>query len=379
MIMAYQGEPGAYSEGRRCSSAGPATETLPCKTFDDVFEAVAEEAGDARRGAARELDRRHDPPQLRPAARARPVDHRRGGARRRPLPAGAAGHDARRREGRLLASAGAGAVRALSEGPRRRPSKRSTTPPAAPSWWPSRSWPAPRRSPRGGRPRCSGSRCCRKRCRTTSSTSRASPSSAASPPRRQQDDDGLRAAEHAGRAVQGAERVRAARHQPDQARPPRSADRAFSSAVSMALAGAPSIAVRVDDVAPPVDDRHERHHQLVTLGPGDAGIRQRQRARAGDHLYVPREPGSPDCAARVVASYRPRRAQSTDNCREPNSHVSSFLALSTGRIVPHSASLVALGSGLRAPPLGFGLQDERFRITARPAKRRSRPPAPPHG
>ena len=72
VIIAYQGEPGAYSEAAALQYGGPDTETLPCKTFDDVFEAVAEQQGDARRRAARELDRRHHPPQLRPAARARP-------------------------------------------------------------------------------------------------------------------------------------------------------------------------------------------------------------------------------------------------------------------------------------------------------------------
>ena len=84
-----------------------------------------------------------------------------------------------RREDRVLAPAGAGAVREVSERAAASPSKPCTTRPAAPSWWPSRSWPAPRRWRRAGRPRCSASRCCRKRCRTTSSTSRASRSSAA--------------------------------------------------------------------------------------------------------------------------------------------------------------------------------------------------------
>ena len=71
--LAYQGEPGAYSEAAARDLRRPGAETLPCKSFDDVFEAVAEAAGHARRAAARELDRRHHPPQLRPAGRARPV------------------------------------------------------------------------------------------------------------------------------------------------------------------------------------------------------------------------------------------------------------------------------------------------------------------
>lgn len=39
MRLAYQGEPGAYSEAAALQYA-PHTDTLPCKTFDDVFEAV---------------------------------------------------------------------------------------------------------------------------------------------------------------------------------------------------------------------------------------------------------------------------------------------------------------------------------------------------
>jgi arogenate/prephenate dehydratase len=38
--LAYQGEPGAYSEAAALQFGGPHTETLPCKSFDEVFEAV---------------------------------------------------------------------------------------------------------------------------------------------------------------------------------------------------------------------------------------------------------------------------------------------------------------------------------------------------
>ena len=79
VIIAYQGEPGAYSEAAALRHGGPGTETLPCKSFDDVFDAVAGGHGLVRRRAARELDRRHDPPQLRSAGRARHPHHRRGG------------------------------------------------------------------------------------------------------------------------------------------------------------------------------------------------------------------------------------------------------------------------------------------------------------
>jgi prephenate dehydratase len=38
--LAYQGEPGAYSEAAALQYGGAHAETLPCKTFDEVFEAV---------------------------------------------------------------------------------------------------------------------------------------------------------------------------------------------------------------------------------------------------------------------------------------------------------------------------------------------------
>jgi prephenate dehydratase len=41
--LAYQGEPGAYSEAAALAYGGPGTETMPCKSFDEVFEAVVKE------------------------------------------------------------------------------------------------------------------------------------------------------------------------------------------------------------------------------------------------------------------------------------------------------------------------------------------------
>jgi prephenate dehydratase len=50
MRVAFQGEPGAYSEAAALEHFGPQAVTVPCETFDDVFARV--ESGDCERGLA---------------------------------------------------------------------------------------------------------------------------------------------------------------------------------------------------------------------------------------------------------------------------------------------------------------------------------------
>jgi prephenate dehydratase len=44
LCVAFQGEPGAYSELSALEFFGPETKTLPCQTFDDVFAAISSAA-----------------------------------------------------------------------------------------------------------------------------------------------------------------------------------------------------------------------------------------------------------------------------------------------------------------------------------------------
>ena len=96
MKIAYQGEPGAFSEaasrlGQRGRDARAVQELRGCVRRRRAGTGVM------RRAADRELDRRQHSPQLRPADRKPPADRRRGRSAGRASPAGAAGRDARRR------------------------------------------------------------------------------------------------------------------------------------------------------------------------------------------------------------------------------------------------------------------------------------------
>ena len=221
MKIAYQGEPGAFSEAA-ARRVGADAALVPCRSFEEVFAAV--EQGPAQYGVL-------------------PIENSIGGSIHRnydlllehqlpivgevELPVvhhllALPGRDARRPAARLLASAGAGAVRAVPADADRRRDHRDL---------------------RHGRQREDGGR--RQARRTPRRSRRRAPArcSASSPlassiqdfddnitrflvigrrplQRRvaRQDVDRVLAAERAGLAVQGAERLRAARHRPDQAR-----------------------------------------------------------------------------------------------------------------------------------------------------------------
>ena len=185
---------GRLQRGRGAADRRPTRSCVPCRRASRRCS-TRSTAGpaDLRRRADRELDRRQHPPQLRPAARARAADRRRGRAAGRPPSAGAAGHDARRPAPRLLAPAGAGAVRAVpAHADAASRSSPPTTRPAARRWSPTQRLDGRRGDRlgarrRGVRPR----RRSRRRSRTSTTTSRASWSSAARPiqrRRRRQDD-----------------------------------------------------------------------------------------------------------------------------------------------------------------------------------------------
>ena len=88
---------------RRRHEVFPDGEAMPCATFEDTIAAVQSGAADSRRRAGRELalwpHRRHPPP----AARKRPLHHRRALPARRDEPAGRTGRHAGRHQGGAVA------------------------------------------------------------------------------------------------------------------------------------------------------------------------------------------------------------------------------------------------------------------------------------
>ncbi len=112
MRIAFQGETGAFGEAaaERVDARGAAHRvsrhsTASSKPSSAVLRHTA--------SADRELDRRHDSPDLRSAARARALDRRGGGGSRRAPSPRSARIDDRGAPAHLLAPAGARAVRAL--------------------------------------------------------------------------------------------------------------------------------------------------------------------------------------------------------------------------------------------------------------------------
>ena len=299
MKIAYQGEPGAFSEAA-ARRVEPDAQLIPCRSFEEVFDAVQAGTSALRRPADRELDRRQHPPQLRPAARAHelpivgevelPVVHHLlalpgatlDGLRRvyshpqalaqcerflRTLTgveiiatydtAGSAKMvaDAGLTDAAAIASARAGEVFGLDLARRLDPGLRRQH----------HALPRHRRR-------------------------------AAAEPRRRQDVDRLLAAQRAGVAVQGAERVRAARHRPDEAR----------------VAADPGPALGVS-----VLRRSRRRARRGALH-ARAGASRRVRADAAHARHVRElEDATRGCSPTRSRWCRDRRRQSADDRREP--------------------------------------------------------------
>ena len=87
--LPIQGEPGAYSEAAALRFSDHA-DLIAVRSLRRRVHGRRDGPGHARDPAGRELDRRQHPSQLRPAARARPADRRRGRAAHPAPPAGAA-------------------------------------------------------------------------------------------------------------------------------------------------------------------------------------------------------------------------------------------------------------------------------------------------
>ena len=220
MKIAYQGEPGAFSEAASRLVSADAT-LVPCKSFEEVFAAV--EQGPAQYGVlpiensiGGSIHRNYDLLMENHL----PIVGR-GRSAGRASSAGASGRGADGDQARLLASAGAGAVRTVSADAVRGRDHRDLR--------------HGRQREDGGRrqaDRHGGDRVGARRRdlrphaarvvhsgfqRQHHALHRHRPASAVGR-RARQDDDRVLAAERAGLAVQGAERVRAARRGPDEAR-----------------------------------------------------------------------------------------------------------------------------------------------------------------
>ena len=222
MRIAYQGEPGAFSEAA-ARRVAPDAQLLACRSFEEAFAAVE---------AAR------------PTTAVVPIENSIGGSIHRnydlllehelpivgevELPVvhhllALPGATLERLTARLLASAGAGAVRAVpADADRRRDRRHLRHRPAAPRWWPTSSSTdaAAIASARAGEvfgltPLAVGDPGLR---RQHHALPRHRPRGRCRDSVARQDVDRVLAAERAGRAVQGAERVRAARHRSDEAR-----------------------------------------------------------------------------------------------------------------------------------------------------------------
>ena len=113
MQVAYQGEPGAYSE-RAVRSLFPEAEPLPCEIGAPRLLPGDERRGRSRRRAARELPGRLGQRDVRPAAAHQPAAHRRrGDGARRPRAARCARRPTRAGALGALALAGARPVRGV--------------------------------------------------------------------------------------------------------------------------------------------------------------------------------------------------------------------------------------------------------------------------
>ena len=116
MRIAYQGEPGAYSEAAALRFS-PQRRDAAVRELRGCLRRCRQRQDDARDSADRELDRRKHPSQLRPVARARAAGGRRGAAAGFAQSARVSRNEAGGHQEGVLASPGTRAVRGLSVEP----------------------------------------------------------------------------------------------------------------------------------------------------------------------------------------------------------------------------------------------------------------------